>query len=171
MYKYIFCLLLLALPSCSIFVPPLTKVVDAPVEGMIILEAVDSFIYKWESVFHEDISRQIAGITIRFQPKTEEAWFKYQCVRGQTDPYNYQHITVRYRSEVPFNLAQTTLWHELTHIVFGKKYKDGDANHSELPGPWTKKNDQLISQLKKEYISKALFNMVTKDFRYVFAPL
>jgi hypothetical protein len=165
--KMLYLCLLALLSGCSIFVPPVIAIQDSPYDVEQVNLAIDDFVYKWQEEFDEDISGTLLGLTIKFIDKTEEEWYTPGCVRGLTDPYNYSYINVAYVSDYEWQIYKTALWHELTHIALGRTREDGDANHSQPPGPWTKRHDQLISQLKKNWRSKELaFKIVTQDMYF-----
>ena len=136
--------------------PPHILTVDSPYEHTLVLEAVDSFLHEWRVTFGDDPTPYVNDIRIVFIQKSREKWESAGCVRGSTDPYNFNSIRVSHIAGENFPIYKTALWHELTHVIYGKKYKDGDLNHKDPPGPWTEENDKLISRLRKQWKVRAV---------------
>lgn len=137
-------LFILFLTSCSIFVTPRPIVEDSPYDYEEVDRALIDFSNLWFDTFDEDIWWTIEDIHIQFYAKEE---YKNGCITGLTS--NPGKIRVSYLEDDPQELKKTSIWHELTHSTLWYVWKDPDGDHSNGDGPWTKKHDSLISELKK----------------------
>jgi len=150
MLKNIGLIFILFIGGCSIMVPPRIVVENSPYEYELVVEAVDDIRYVWEETYEVSPERYLEDITIGFYEKGDD-WDKIGCIRGIT--YSQSSIGVGYK-EQGWGLQTTAIWHELTHVIFWNIWKDPDGDHQNGEGPWTQENNEIISNLKKQWTYK-----------------
>lgn len=55
-------------------------------------------------------------------------------------------VRILYPPRYGESLADTAIFHELTHALLMQKYRDGDSNHEMPPGPWLPVHTQLAEE-------------------------
>jgi hypothetical protein len=134
----------LALTSCV----DAQEVTGSPYTREEIVRASYAFEAEWDVRFGERISAHVEGVDIHFSPKTFAEW-EGKCRRGSTPPNNRGFIRLRYVSDRDWPIYETSLWHELTHVVLQRTVGDGDGNHEEPGGPWMQEHTDMIDEMKE----------------------
>ena len=149
--KYLACLLLLSLPSCSHVTPGL-RLCDYPPEDF--ERANADFLEGWESIFGaEDMAgiefavRRLDVTCVEHIDGASIGWPGFIVTGYTPNPGEVVILTHDPISEEPWTLRQGSYSHELVHVALWTTTGDGDASHAEGDGPWETRHDVLISIL------------------------
>jgi hypothetical protein len=122
------------------------NVEESPYTYEQVLTAVDDYVDKWE----DPIGWTVDDLTIEFFGKTHEETQATGCLGGWAyAPRDY--IYVGYKTDVPYPLWKTALWHELTHVVLYWTEGDADIDHELGDGPWLDEHNEIIQNLRIDY--------------------
>lgn len=142
--------LMFILTGCSLGLQRPQVFENSPFPREDVVLAIDNFVDIWGEAHYVNVNHLFEGIHIEFYEKSMEEW-EEGCVSGSTSDTQSIRVGHVVNSGAEWQLNQTAIWHEFTHLTFWNEVGDPDRDHAEGDGPWTEGHNNLIRELKLDW--------------------